>query len=230
MKKLVLKTGAGDTFNEVAKEAKERAERHEVVEFEFNGVTCLVNSKTIIDYLWKHYCDAHIMEWKTVGPDCWEYDPDTKIELHTRRLAQAKEEKKAREERDKKDNSAKLLVEQKTSGIELEIIPGKEDEYAKYVETNSKDGYSRGVIDYGEAWAKLMQIEITKGRSVKDVADEAQKGLGYLGITGFMYGCAVNALSHFWKYGEDLRKWHNKEYGHEGDGVVNPAVLTISTP
>ena len=47
------------------------------------------------------------------------------------------------------------------------------------------------------------------------------------GITGFMYGAAVSILSNHWKYGELLRKWHNKEYGHEGDGVVNPAVLTI---
>jgi len=48
-----------------------------------------------------------------------------------------------------------------------------------------------------------------------------------MGITGFMYGCAVNLLSQCWKHGEELRKWHNKEYGHEGDGVVNPAVFTI---
>lgn len=26
---------------------------------------------------------------------------------------------------------------------------------------------------------------------------------------------------------EELRKWHNKEYNYEGDGVVNPAILTI---
>lgn len=44
-----------------------------------------------------------------------------------------------------------------------------------------------------------------------------------------MYGGAVAALSQFWKYGEELRRWHNKEWGHEDtDGVVNPAVLTIS--
>lgn len=26
---------------------------------------------------------------------------------------------------------------------------------------------------------------------------------------------------------EFLRKWHNKEYGYDGDGVVNPAVITV---
>jgi hypothetical protein len=43
-----------------------------------------------------------------------------------------------------------------------------------------------------------------------------------------MYGYAVNALSQSWKYGEELRKWHNTDYGYEGDGIVNPAVLTIN--
>jgi len=44
-----------------------------------------------------------------------------------------------------------------------------------------------------------------------------------------MYGCAVSMLSQCWKYGEELRRWHNKEWGHEDtDGIVNPAVLTIN--
>lgn len=78
-------------------------------------------------------------------------------------------------------------------------------------------------------WAKLMQIEIAKGKTVKECADEAKKGLGYLGITGFQYGCVVSALAHYWIHGEELRKWHNKEYGvsEDKEGVVNPAILTI---
>ena len=47
------------------------------------------------------------------------------------------------------------------------------------------------------------------------------------GITGFMYGCAVSILSQYWEYGEELRKWHNKEYNYDGKGVVNPAIMTI---
>ncbi|WP_239255521.1 hypothetical protein [Listeria ilorinensis] len=42
-----------------------------------------------------------------------------------------------------------------------------------------------------------------------------------------MYGAAVAALAHCWKYGEELKKWHNGQYGHEGDGVVNPAIITV---
>jgi hypothetical protein len=43
-----------------------------------------------------------------------------------------------------------------------------------------------------------------------------------------MYGGAVSILAQCWEYGEDLRKWHNKEYDYEGDGTVNPAVVTIT--
>lgn len=42
-----------------------------------------------------------------------------------------------------------------------------------------------------------------------------------------MYGYAVSILSQCWEYGEYLRKWHNKEYGYDGDGVVNPAIMTV---
>lgn len=40
-------------------------------------------------------------------------------------------------------------------------------------------------------------------------------------------GYAVNVLSMSWKYGEELRNWHNKKYGYTGDGTVNPAMLTV---
>jgi hypothetical protein len=110
------------------------------------------------------------------------------------------------------------------------IHSDKQKDYEKYVATNSTDGYSRVVIDYGEQWAKLMQVEIAKGRTnIADIADECQKPLSYLGITGFQYGCVVKGLAHFWVFGEELRRWHNKEYGVSEDkaGVVNPAILTI---
>lgn len=60
------------------------------------------------------------------------------------------------------------------------------------------------------------------------IANEASNVSDIDGISGFMYGCAVNILAQCWKYGEELRIWHNKDYGYEGDGVVNPAVLTVS--
>ncbi len=228
-----MNTGAGDMFSKCAEKAKEIAQQQNVtVEFDFNDVLCLVDKDTYIPNLERYYHDAHIMDWKTIGPKYeWDYDADTEIELCSRRLKRATDRKASEAKQQEEDSKQNAEVNGLIEGIELEIIEGKEKEYADYVAKNSGDGYSKCCVDYGEAWAKLMQVEITKGKSVKECAEETQKPLGYIGITGFMYGCVVQALAHFWQHGEELRKWHNKEYGVSEDkaGVVNPAVLTIST-
>jgi hypothetical protein len=230
-----LKTSCGDTFHKVAERAKEMAStsgfKGDAVEFDFNGVVCIVNKDTNLEYLWRYYADAHLMEWKSVGPFCKEkYDKNTKEELDDRRLAQEKKEKAAQAAYEKKCAEQKAQVDAVTKGVTLLIHPDKQNDYETYVSKNSNDGYSRCVIDYAEQWAKLMQVEISKGRTViAEIAEECQKSLGYLGITGFQYGCIVSALSHFWVFGEELRRWHNKEYGVNEDqkGVVNPALLTV---
>lgn len=95
------------------------------------------------------------------------------------------------------------------------------------VQVNSKDPYGYGVVKYARRWAKYMQQLITEGKTINEIAEKASHDCDIEGITGFMYGCAVSALAQSWKYGDELRRWHNKDYGYEGDGVVNPAVLTI---
>lgn len=228
-----LETYGGESIEKVAAQAKEVSnERGGTVEFDFNGVQCLVNSETVVDWLVRDYMNAHTMDWKTVGPKCeWIYDVDTEIELYTRKLASAKQRKLQAEAYQVKADEERRIVEEKTKDVYLLIHNDKIADYNKYVKTNSEDGYSRAIIEYGEQWAKLMQIEIAKGRTdVAEIADECQKPLGYLGITGFQYGCVVKGLSHFWAFGEELRRWHNKQYGIAEDqkGVVNPAILTAT--
>ena len=92
---------------------------------------------------------------------------------------------------------------------------------------NNPDPYGSAVIRYAEAWANLMESEIAAGKEIPDIARMTSHEADTEGITGFMYGCAVQILSQCWEHGEQLRRWHNGEYGHHGDGVVNPAILTI---
>ena len=73
-----------------------------------------------------------------------------------------------------------------------------------------------------------MEEKIENGEKLSDIAESTSHEADVEGITGFMYGCAVSVLSNVWEYGDELRKWHNKEYDYEGDGVVNPAILTVS--
>lgn len=89
------------------------------------------------------------------------------------------------------------------------------------------DEYGRCVFRYVERWATLMELDIKQGLSVRDIAESKSHEADTEGITGFMYGCAVSILSQCWTHGEELRKWHNKEYNYEGEGTVNPALLTI---
>lgn len=113
----------------------------------------------------------------------------------------------------------------------MQIIDGKEKEYKDWLDKNT-DPYGRTCFTYAERWAEMIEnlIESSTDEPMKVIvnnADRLSHEADTEGITGFMYGCAVSILSQCWKYGEELRKWHNKEYNYEGDGVVNPAVLNI---
>ena len=112
----------------------------------------------------------------------------------------------------------------------MKILQGYEKEYKDWYDKNN-DKYSRACFTYAERWAEMMEAGIEKSDNpMQYIVDNAGKlsfEANVEGITGFMYGCAVSILSQCWEYGELLRKWHNKEYGYDGDGVVNPAIVPI---
>lgn len=108
-----------------------------------------------------------------------------------------------------------------------------EAEYKDWKAKND-DPYGAATFEFAEKWADLMEQEIESGSNLSDVADgcsqEANKGIG---VTGFMYSCAVSILSQCWKHGEELRRWHNLDVqiGDEGEranedgSVLNTALL-----
>ena len=116
----------------------------------------------------------------------------------------------------------------------MKLIESKTDEYRAYVDKND-DPYSAAVVQYTERWASLMESALASGEKLEDVAAKLSHQADTDGITGFMYGCAVSALAHFWEHGEDLRRWHNlkTQIGNEGEkanasgGTLNPALLNI---
>lgn len=224
-----LETGAGDHFQKVAERAKEIASmenfKGDAVEFDFNGVKCVVNKTTNLEWLWRDYTNAHRMDWKVIGADCVPfYEPEVQAELERRNKEAEEKQEQQRKEWEAKDKAEREAFEAKTKGIEIELsdVEGWNDWKSK-----NTDGYGAAIFEYAEGWAKLMQVEIARGKKLIECAEPTSFQLGFLGITGFMYGAAVSILAKCWKYGEDLRKWHNKEYNHEGDGVVNPALLSV---
>lgn len=226
MKTIKLDTSVGNTFSRVAEAAKVKAAEQKCnVEFEFNGVNCLVNSSTNLNWLYRDYSNSWTMGWKEVGPNCPEkYSSSVQAEFEAK--TKAKEEKNAiqRAEWQAKDKADREACELAIKGVELEF---KDVEAWQKSRAVNNDGYGGAAMDYAEAWAKKMQILIADGQTVAEIADYAQEGLGFLGITGFQFGCAVGILTQAWKHGEELRVWLNGKYGHMGEGVVNPAVMNI---
>lgn len=104
-----------------------------------------------------------------------------------------------------------------------------EEDWNKFVETNSVDEYSNAVVTYAKRWAELMEELIDGGQPLEDIAQETSHIADTEGITGFMYGAAVSVLARTWVYGEKLRIWHNGKYDVPADaeGTVNPAIITI---
>lgn len=223
-----LQTGGGDHFTAVSEKAKRIAEGKRVtVEFDFNGITCLVNNDTNTEWLYRDYCNAHRMEWEVVGPDCLsKYSPEVKRELKRRNKLADERAEQQRKEYEAKEKAEREAFNGKVQGVELELSDVEGWEQSRKANT---DGYGAAALDYAEGWAKLMQIEISKGKTVAECYEYTQVGLGFLGITGFQFGCAVGILAQTWKHGEELRKHHNKKYGVSPDqkGTANPAVLTI---
>lgn len=106
--------------------------------------------------------------------------------------------------------------------------------WEKY-KANNQDPYGAAIIDYSNRWACLMEVRMANGEALADMAEEVSYEADTDGITGFMYGAAVETLAAVWIHGEELRRWHNRsrQVHDEGDkantegGVLNPAVLTI---
>jgi len=143
------------------------------------------------------------------------------------------EYKLAEEERKRKDEQSRIDLENALRDAPpMTVIDEKK--WADAKQKNS-DPYGGAVMQYAERWARIMESRINAGQSLSDCADETSNIADSEGLTGFMYGCAVSTISEHWKYGEDLRRWHNKDsqIGTEGDeanesgGVLNPALLTI---
>jgi hypothetical protein len=222
----IKKIMAGTDFNSAAKELQKSLKfNDEVIEFDFNGILCRINQNTDLNLLYRDYMNAHTMNWKRVGTLCKPYSDRLKNEIKKRNDVQYVNEKARQKEYDKKCKLEKEKYFEKTKGIEIELID--KDLWNKTKENNSKDSYSNCVIQYAEGWAKLMQLEMMKGKTLSECAKNTSFEMGFLGITVNMYGCAVNILIQIWKYGNELKNWHNLKYNYEGVGVVNPAVFTI---
>lgn len=101
--------------------------------------------------------------------------------------------------------------------------------WAAWMESTSESDYGRAIVAYTKAWARLMQQRINDGEQLENIAEHTSRIADPPGpneMTLLMHGTAVEALVLHWKYGEQLRKWHNAQYGmgEDFEGIVNPGI------
>ena len=202
-----------------------------LVSFEFNDVIVSVKSDSNPDLIYRDWVRAYAGYIdKNVGPypnpvlTDEEVENDARIEAENQR----RDQQRRAELQAKADAKRDVVTAKLATAPEIEISnKAAWEEWKAY----NRDDYGRAIVAYAERWARLMQIEISSGKELDDIAEATSSEADIDGITGFMYGTAVSALAATWEYGDQLRKWHNKQYGitEDTEGVVNPAILTIST-
>lgn len=202
---------------------------------ELNGVTVLVNGNSNAELIFRDqqraqsgYIKGNVGPYPKAELTAEDKKNDARVEA---------ENEKERQKRQKK-YEAEARIKQNAVEARLKEAPEMEfsnaDAWQLFKEKNS-DPYGGAVVTYSERWARLMQLEMSKGKKLEDIATETSHEADLEGITGFMYGCAVSTLAGCWKYGEQLRRWHNldTQLGTEGEkanksgGVLNPALLSI---
>lgn len=190
------------------------------IKFEFNGVTLTVTKENADK-------DRIYKEWKA-GMEANEEKHRREHEawLKTPEGQEYLAQKKAEAERQKAVEAEVRHIDE-TTEMEFKDEEGKKA-WDSIVELNSKNPYGAAVVNYARRWAKYMQKLIAEGKSVEESAKQSFHDCGMGEMTTFAYSCVVDVLVKSWKHGEELRKWHNKEYEYEGDGVANPAVLTVN--
>lgn len=93
------------------------------------------------------------------------------------------------------------------------------DSFEKDKDSFSWDLYSMKIVEFAERWAYMMEVKISEGCKLEDIAGELFYDVDIDGVTSQMYDIAVVFLVKHWIYGEDLKNWHNKKYGYTGEGV-----------
>lgn len=226
-KVIKLDSTCGSYFNSVAKQAKEKTNENTDVCFEFNGRTVTVSQFTSLDNLYRDFSNSFLMGWLKIGPECVEeYDSATLFEMAAKKK-QLETDNAIASAKHKESQTKKLSeFESKVSGVEMDFSNRELWEEGK---SKNTDEYGAAIYKYAENWARLMQVGLTKDSDLTRIADTCSHDADAEGITGFMFGAAVSILSSCWVHGEKLRVWHNAKHNHSGGGVVNPAILTISS-
>jgi hypothetical protein len=97
---------------------------------------------------------------------------------------------------------------------------------AKAANENSPSG--AGILSYAERWARMMQLEMSEGKTLEEIWNSTSREADLEGMSGFSLGAATHLLTQSWVHGAELRRLHNAYWGSDStDGTVNPGNITV---
>jgi len=173
------------------------------ITFNFNGAKIFVNRLNANE---KQICAQYRKKMKEIA-ECERLEAEAYKKTPEYIAKRAKELKYiTRRETVEKD----ILAVSETEQLEFKNEQAAK-EWEEWVKINSTDFYSLGIVTYAKQWAKYMQHLMRKhNKTVEDIAEQTSGVCDIRGITGFMYGSAIAVLAKWWKYGDELKEWHNK--------------------
>ena len=191
------------------------------IKFEANDIVVTATKENDAEWIWQ--------EWKRLEEEEWERYQKEQEEYHKTWEYKLKHAKELKAEYRQKEVEEKIKVIAQQTEMEFKDEAAKA-RWEEIVEMNSHDGYSESTCEYAEYWAKFMQHLMKDGAELTKIAKETSRAADMFGMSGFTYGYAVSILCECWKYGDELRRWHNKMWGapEDAEGVVNPAILVVS--
>ena len=207
----VIEFGCGSYFNDAASDAKHQAVAEGlVIEFDFNGVTVRINSKSDLRGCYRDYGRAHHIG-PIIGPDFPEPDAATlekEAEVDAARRAQMELEYAAQREKDRKKK-----VETLRDAPVLQVTDRKawDDWHA-----NNRDGYGDAIFRTADNWGRAMQKHLNEHEAISQKqAEQLLRDVDDEGITGFMFSAAKSMLQQLWIHGDLLTKVYEEDYGSE---------------
>ena len=157
---------------------------NDIVTADFNGITLTASATTVPDEVVTYYTAE-----STRRHDAYLASPDYAAQMVAAQQAALR----------RKAAAADLLARAPES-----MTLRDADGWVKSVAAN-QDGYGAGIMRYAERWARMMEAEISAGKTLKECADATSNTADTEGITGAMHGFAVGILSQVWIHGEGLR-------------------------
>jgi CubicO group peptidase (beta-lactamase class C family) len=195
--------------------------------FEFNDVLVTVEADSDPELIyrdWNRALNGYI--GKDVGP----YPKAVLSEEELLSDGRIKAENQARRDARDAEYAAKARAHrERVEALMADAPPMEFSDEAGWLNAKKINGddYGAGILSYAERWARMMQLEMSRGKTLEEVWSNTSHEADLEGMSGATQGIATHLLTLTWVHGAELRRLHNAYWGSDAtEGTVNPAILT----